>query len=229
MERVGKMQSNIIIMLTHHDKTVKNAIDLFEECKDLPVQYWGFKDVGLDERSMRQLVQMMKDEGKKTCIEIVTYTEHECLNGAKLAVECGFDYLMGTLYFESVHNYLEGFDIEFLPFCGKVCGSPSVLEGTFSEIIEDAKSMISKGIKGFDLLAYRHANGEKLAEEFCREIPVPVVIAGSINSLARLSKMSSINPWAFTMGSALFDKDFAQDRTFRENLEAVIASMSKLE
>ncbi|MCA5960882.1 hypothetical protein LC724_11295 [Blautia sp. RD014234] len=42
------MLDKIIIMLTHNDKTVPNAIEIFEENKDLPIQYWGFKDVGME-------------------------------------------------------------------------------------------------------------------------------------------------------------------------------------
>ena len=41
------MAPRIIVMLTHHDKTVENAMDVFKGCSDLPVQYWGLKDVGL--------------------------------------------------------------------------------------------------------------------------------------------------------------------------------------
>ena len=41
------MKPELIVMLTHHDETVQNALALFEECKDLPVTHWGFKDVGL--------------------------------------------------------------------------------------------------------------------------------------------------------------------------------------
>ncbi len=41
------MNNNLIVMLTNNDVTVENALRLFEELKDLPVQYWGFKDVGL--------------------------------------------------------------------------------------------------------------------------------------------------------------------------------------
>ena len=31
-----------------------------------------------------------------------------------------------------------------------------------------------------------------------------------------------MNPWTFTMGSALFAKNFVKNGTFRENLEYVI-------
>ena len=46
------MKPEIIIMLTHHDVTVKDAGEIFEQCKDLPVKFWGFKNVG-DRKSTR--------------------------------------------------------------------------------------------------------------------------------------------------------------------------------
>ena len=33
------MNSQIIIMLTHNDRTVPNALEVFESCKDLPVKF----------------------------------------------------------------------------------------------------------------------------------------------------------------------------------------------
>ena len=125
------MNSEIIIMLTHNDKTVQDAYDIFESCKDLPVQFWGFKDVGVPKEEMERILGAMKAAGKTTFLEVVSYSEEECMRGAKLAVELGYDYLMGTVYHQSVFEYLAAQDIKFLPFCGKVYGSPSVLEGSF--------------------------------------------------------------------------------------------------
>ena len=76
---------------------------------------------------------------------------------------------------------------------------------------------MAKGIKGFDILAYRHVvDGEKLAREFCAAIDAEICIAGSINSYARIDTMFDIGPWTFTMGSALFEKKFVADGSFRE-------------
>lgn len=55
---------HLTVMLTHHDITVPNAMDIFLEAKDAPADFWGFKDIGLPEREMRELVQCMKREGK---------------------------------------------------------------------------------------------------------------------------------------------------------------------
>ena len=146
--------------------------------------------------------------------------------GAKTSVELGFDILMGTVYHKSVFDFLSKQDIRFMPFCGKVYGSPSVLEGTFDEIIADAEDLLGKGVDGIDLLAFRHEQGAELAEEYCKRVNKPVVIAGSINSSARIEFVNRINPWAFTMGSALFEEKFAPGESFRRNLEVVIEYMN---
>lgn len=222
------MESKVIIMLTHNDKTVKNALESFEACKDLPIDFWGFKDVGLPKDQMIELINAMKAAGKTTFLEVVSYSEEECMAGAKMAVELGFDYLMGTVYHKSVFDYLKTQDIKFLPFCGKVYGSPSVLEGTFDEIIEDANNLLDMGVDGIDILAFRHKQGAELAEEYCKRVDRPVVVAGSINSPERIEFINSINPWAFTIGSALFAQKFAPGEDVRKNLEVVVDCMNSL-
>ena len=86
---------------------------------------------------------------------------------------------------------------------------------------------MAKGIKGFDILAYRHViDGEKLAREFCAAVDAQICIAGSINSYGRIDTMFDIGPWTFTMGSALFEKKFVPEGDFRENLKAVADYMA---
>ena len=222
------MRPEIIIMLTHHDVTVKNAAEIFEECKDLPVKYWGFKNVGLPKDEMKALAKAMKDAGKTTFLEVVTYDEASCLDGAQTAIDCGFDCLMGTLYYDSVAKLLKDNNMDYMPFVGKVSGSPSILEGSNEEIIANAKELMAKGITGFDILAYRHViDGEKLAREFCAAVDAKICIAGSISSYERIDTMFDIGPWTFTMGSALFDRNFIPNGSFYENLEAVADYMAK--
>ena len=101
------MKPEIIIMLTHHDVTVKDAGEIFEQCKDLPVKFWGFKNVGLPKDEMKKVAGAMKAAGKTTFLEVVTYDEASCLDGAQTAIDCGFDYLMGTVYYDSVAKLLK--------------------------------------------------------------------------------------------------------------------------
>lgn len=222
------MASKLITMLTYNDETVKDALEVFNQCADLPCDFWGFKDIGLPLDQMKRLVNRMKEAGKTTFLEIVSLTEHECLAGAKVAVDCNFDYLMGTVFYNSVFKFLKDKPVKFLPFCGKVSGHPSIVEGTIEEAIEDGKKMEKIGVDGFDLLAYRYVgDAEQLAREFIQAIKLPVVVAGSINSFARLDKIKELDPWAFTIGSAFFAQKFVPDGSFDKQIEVVLNYLEK--
>ena len=92
-------------MLTHHDQTVPEALELFERAKEYPIAHWGFKDVGLSPREMQPVVKAMKDAGKTTFLEVVSLSEEAGLEGARLAVDLGFDILMGTVFYPSIGEY----------------------------------------------------------------------------------------------------------------------------
>ena len=223
------MTPEIIIMLTNNDITVKNAEEIFDSCKDLPLKKWGFKDVGLSKEEMIHLAKKMKEAGKQTYIEIVTYTEEGCLEGAKLAYECGFDYLTGTLPFDSVFEYAKEHDLKYFPFCGNVGGSPVVLTGSVEEIVASAKECIEKGAAGVDLTAYRYVEGNAadLTQAVVDAIGADkVCIAGSIGNTKRMDEMKDAGVSEYTMGSALFNANFVEDGSFRENLEYVIAYLN---
>ena len=215
----------LIVMLTHNDQTVKDAIEIFDSCKDLPVQHWGFKNIGLPVPQMKQLVANMKAAGKTTYLEVVTYNEEDCLAAAKLAIECEFDCLMGTLYFPSVGELVKG-KIEYFPFCGKVWDNPSKLGGSIDEIIADANRLKVLGCNGTDILAYRHVDDPvALLKRFIKEVDFPTVVAGSIGSFERIDFMKELSPYGITMGSALFTKNFVKNGSFRDNLEKVAEYM----
>jgi hypothetical protein len=223
------MKSNLIVMLTYNDSTVKESLEVFNECRDLPVKYWGFKDVGIPLPAMKGLVAAMKTAGKTTFLEVVTLTEADCMKGARIAVDCGFDYLMGTVFFDSVYEYLKKQGTRYFPFCGKVHGHPSILEGSVDEIVSDGLRLQAKGVAGIDILSYRHATKAiELSRGLIKALSIPVVIAGSIDSADRLKTVSELSPWAFTIGSALFDGKFVAGGSFREQLLAVLAYMETL-
>jgi hypothetical protein len=222
------MKPFLITMLTHSDKTVDDAKDVFLSCTSVPVQYWGFKDVGLPVDRMTELTEIMKTLGKTTFLEVVSLSEEECMRGAKIAVDCGVDYLMGTVFFDSVFKYLKDNGTSFFPFCGRVSGHPSVLEGTPDEIVTDGLRLQKKGVSGIDILAYRHKSaGEEIAGKLVAALSIPVVVAGSIDSFARIDVMKHIAPWGFTIGSALFEKKFVHDGTFKDNLSAAYNYLMK--
>lgn len=220
------MSPELIPMLTYNDETVDNALELFESSRDASVQYWGFKDVGLDPTQMKKIVDRMKDAGKITCLEGVRYSEEECLETARLAHECGFDYLLGTVYFEAVHEFLTDKSIQYFPFCGEVHDHPSILDGDLEGIVRQGQRLVEAGVDGFDLLAYRYTgNPVELAREFIRRVESPVIMAGSIGSFDRLDEVRELDPFAFTIGSAFFEKNFQSNGSFADQIEAVVSYM----
>ena len=216
------MTPSLIVMLTYNDQTVNNAVELFEECKDTPVTHWGFKDVGQPAPKMKQLVKAMRQSGKTTFLEVVSLSEEEGLAGARLAVEAGFDILMGTVFFDSILDFLKGKPIKYFPFPGHVYSHPSILDGGIDEIVSNARYLESKGVQGLDLLSYRYVgNAPALLREVVRATSIPVVSAGSIDSYTRLQEVRDTGAWGFTIGSALFDEKFVTGGTFKENILAV--------
>ena len=216
------MAPEFILMLTYNDQTVKNSLSIFKDCKDLPVKHWGFKDVGLPPKEMKELFTEMKNAGKTTYLEVVSLTEEQGLKGAKLAVEAGCDVLMGTVFFESIQNYLEGKPIKYFPFPGHIHGHPSKLDGSIDEIVTHAKFLESKGVQGLDLLTYRyHGDAPLLLQKVVNAVSIPIVSAGSIESIKRISEVQKTGAWGFTIGSALFDKKFAPKGSFAENIQVV--------
>jgi hypothetical protein len=216
------MKPEFILMLTYNDQTVKNALELFQECKDTPVTHWGFKDVGLPPAEMKRLVAEMKKAGKTTYLEVVSLSEAEGLAGAKLAVEAGFDILMGTVFYDSILDYLKGKPIKYYPFPGHVYSHPSILDGSIDEIVTHARFLESKGVQGMDLLSYRYVgDAPALLREVVKATRVPIVSAGSIESYKRLAEVWDAKTWGFTIGSALFDQKFVPNGSFKDNILAV--------
>ena len=215
-----KENLNLIVMLTHNDKTVKNAMEIFEECKSSKAKYWGMKEEELPLNEMKKLYKYMKRQHKTTFLEVVTYTEEEGLKGANIAKECEVDILMGTMFFDSINDLCQKNNIKYMPFIGKVSERPSILEGNVEDMITEANRYIEKGAYGVDLLGYRYTgDAVKLNKEIVANVKGPVCIAGSINSYQRLDEIKDANPWAFTIGGAFFENKF--NDTFNNQVNKV--------
>lgn len=223
------MESNtatLCVMLTYNDMTVANAAEIFDACQNSKAQFWGFKEEPICLPEMKAIYKTMKACGKQTVLEVVCYDEESSLAGAKMAVECGCDYLMGTVFFDSVNEYCKENNMKYCPFVGKLSGRPTVLEGDIDKMIAEAKEYLAKGAYGIDLLGYRFTgNTSKLVERFVSEVDAPVCVAGSVDSFERLDELKKVNPWSFTIGGAFFDKKFGDD--FAKQIDLVCDYMKK--
>ena len=54
-------QTRLIVMLTHHDRTVPDAPEVFEACRGTGAEYWGMKEEGLPPERMRALYRRVLD------------------------------------------------------------------------------------------------------------------------------------------------------------------------
>jgi hypothetical protein len=217
-----RLKPELIVMLTHQDRTVQDALQLFERTRDYPITHWGFKDVGLSPEEMQRVVTAMKSAGKITFLEVVSLSEEDGLRGARLAVDLGFDVLMGTVFFPSIGEYLKDKAIKYYPFPGHIHSHPSILDGTIDEIVAHARELESYGAHGLDLLTYRYAgDAAHLLTQVVQATQVPIVSAGSIATFERITEVWDSGAWGFTIGSAFFEKQFVPDGSFEENVLAV--------
>ncbi len=216
------LKPELIVMLTHRDETVPEALELFQRLKDLPITHWGFKDVGLSPGDMQTVVGAMKAAGKTTFLEVVSLSEEDGLRGARLAVELGFDILMGTVFYPSIGDYLKDKPVRYYPFPGHVHSHPSILDGAIEEIVSNACELEAYGVHGLDLLTYRY-DGEaaRLLKQVVQATKIPVVSAGSIASFERIREVWDAGAWGFTIGSAFFERKFVPEGSFEDNVLSV--------
>lgn len=216
----------LIVMLTHDDRTVPDAYEIFRQCRNSKAEYWGFKEEPLPPEQMKELYSYMKKCGKKTVLEVVEYTEPECIRGAEMAVDFGCDILMGTVFSDTVNEICQKNNIKYMPFVGDITGRPSVLNGSTDSMVREAETCLAKGVYGIDLLGYRYTgDASELNRQFVSRINAPVCIAGSINSFQRLDEIKKASPYAFTIGSAFFERRFGDD--FCEQIDTVCDYMEK--
>jgi phosphoribosylformimino-5-aminoimidazole carboxamide ribonucleotide (ProFAR) isomerase len=78
---------------------------------------------------------------------------------------------------------------------------------------------------GVNVLAYRHQSldGAVLLEEIAESIDLPVIAAGSIDSLSRIRAVVP-NVWGFTIGAAVLDRRIVLDASLRAQIESVLAA-----
>lgn len=218
-----------VAMLTHHDVTVPNALEVFEENKHSKAEYWGFKNTGVDFKQSEKIAQSMRDAGKIVAYESLVTSEEDSLTAAKFAIENGCKMLLGMKFYRSVSELLKENGLWYFPAFGKRDG-PSKLVGTPEEIAEDGLNALAQGSYGLRLSVYRYMDGDP---ETMAAYVIPKVqnggqmmITGTINSYERLDFLKRVQPWGFTMGGALFDDSFGI-ANIAEKLDAVCDYMAK--
>lgn len=218
-----------IFMLTHHDATVADALDVYDALRDTGLRHVGFKDIGVTPETLAELTRRMHADGRTVYLEVVSISAEDELRSIRAAREIGVDVVMGGTHVADALSLLAGSGLRYFPFPGRIVGHPSVLEGTIDEISSSAAALTAQaGVDGLDLLAYRHAGPvEPIIDAVVRASLGPVVIAGSIDSAERIEAVTALGAWGFTIGGAIFEHALPAEPTLRAQVEWALETAAR--
>jgi hypothetical protein len=219
-----------IFMLTHHDVTIPNALQVLEEIKDSGIRHIGCKDIGLNLDQYKQLFARMKASRMQTYLEVVTYDEKEHFRGVDLALTVGADNLIGGMpsYTKRTVDYLKskGRGTRFFPYIGNVSGHPCILGGDIPQMIKSGKESQSLGIDGINLLLYRYTGDQKmLLKAAVKELEVPLIVAGNVATFEQIEELKNNDVWAFTIGGAVFERKFVPSAPAKHQIKAILKKL----
>ena len=205
------MAIEFIFMLTRQDQTIEDCLETFEAIAGLGIRHVGFKDVGADHATLAELNRRIKVSGAVSYMEVVSTTPEACHASAWAAREIGVDRLLGGTEVEKTLEILDGSGIRYYPFPGRPEGHPTSLGGSPREVAAHCRRFAELGCAGVDLLAYRATEADPLdLVRAARETTQgELIVAGSIDSPARIQALADAGADAFTIGSAVFDGSFS--------------------
>jgi hypothetical protein len=165
----------------------------------------------------------IRSNGHATYLEVVSETEEETLQSARVAAEIRPDHLIGGTLIEPVQEILDGTGIKFWPYVGQIVGHPCLLRGSVEEIVADAERAAALGVDGINLLAYRYdGDVEALVRAVVGATDLPVICAGSVDSAERIRALDDCGAWAFTIGTAALDGALVEGAPLSGQLQAAL-------
>lgn len=217
-----------IFMLTHHDRTLDDALRVYDDIRDLPLRYVGFKDVGATPDTLRELTRRMHADGREVMLEVVSERAEDELRSVSAALDIGVDWVLGGTHPDEALAAIGGASVRYCPFPGRVIGHPSLLRGTIDEIADSARDLTARdGVHGLDLLAYRYdGDVEAMTAAVVAAASGPVIAAGSVDSVERIRALARLGVWGFTIGGAIFEGRLPAGPSVREQLEVALAAAS---
>lgn len=223
------MAFNFILMLTENDRTIPEARARLEEALEGGVRHIGFKDVGLPFEDLRGLAQMIRAAGGRSYLEVVSLDEESELASARAAVDLDVDCLLGGTRAAAVTEVTRDHPLRYYPFPGRITGHPSVLEGPAEEIVASARGLADlEHVHGLDLLAYRfQGDVPDLMRRVAAAVTKPVIVAGSIDSAARIATVAGAGAAGFTVGTAAFAGAFQPGASFIEQVHAILTGCAR--
>jgi hypothetical protein len=223
---------DFIFMLTHKDKTVPNCLAVMAEIADLGLKHVGFKDVGVDAATLKQLAKAITASGAISYVEVVSTTAETIKKSIAAAAELGVDRVLGGQEIAFAQAQFRGKGIGYYPFPGRPEGHPTRLGGRAADIERYCAEARQTGCPGVDLLAYRAFEDDPLqlvrAARKGLSSDGYLIVAGSIDSTERIRAIDDAGADAFTIGSAIFEESFAPGvKGLKGQCEAVLKSLGQ--
>ena len=215
--------SEFIFMLTRNDVTIPNAREMYASIADLGLTHVGCKDVGLPKPELAGLIKDVRSHGHTSYLEVVSESDDSMEASARTAVEVAADYVIGGTAVERIQQVIAGTGMKFFPYIGSIVGHPCLLRGSIHEIVEDAKRVEQLGVDGINLLAYRYdGDVPQLVRAVAGATSLPLICAGSVDSVERIETLRDLGVWAFTIGTAALDGVFAPGKPLEDQLRVAL-------
>ena len=212
-----------IFMLTRDDVTLSDARAVYGSVAGTGLRHVGCKDVGLPREELKGLMEDIRANGHETWIEVVSETEEETLASARAAADIRPDHLIGGTLIEPVQAILAGSGVRFWPYVGQIVGHPCLLRGSIDEIVADTRRATELGVDGINLLAYRYdGDVEALVRAVVAATDLPVICAGSVDSVERIAALERCGAWGFTIGTAALDGALVENAPLSGQLQAAL-------
>ena len=203
---------DFIFMLTRHDRTVEDCLEVLELIRPVGLRHMGFKDVGVDAATLKRLHDGIKATGATSYLEIVSTSREAAIESARVAAKLGVDCVLGGTDVAAILDALKGTGAGYHPFPGRPVGHPTKLGGQPAEVEAHCRAFMDAGCAGCDLLAYRATEADPIALVRAARQGLGkarLIVAGSVDSPTRIRALADAGADAFTIGSAAFDGSFA--------------------
>lgn len=202
---------DFIFMLTRGDKTVEDCMEVLTQIAPLGLRHIGFKDVGVEPKTLHALTDRIRAMGATSYMEVVSETPEACLRSTRVAKDLGVDRLLGGTDVARITEILAGTHTQYFPFPGFPSGHPTKLGGKPSDVTAHCESFRKAGCAGADLLAFRATEADPLDLVRAARRGLGdgyLIVAGSITSQERIRAVSAAGADAFTIGTAVFDGSY---------------------
>jgi hypothetical protein len=196
---------NFVLMLTEQDRTIPDAVDVYEKLSVDELRLIAFKDVGTDPHMARDLTEAAHADGRSVLLELADTSDAGQEIGCRLALDLGVDRVVGTWRPSAAAAFAGNDSIEYWPFAGALSGSPLVLDSSPDELAAEAQRLsATDGVAGVVLMPYRQTSYDPvlLMKRTASAANVPLLIAGGVRDAAQITDIAAAGAWGFTMGGA---------------------------